>query len=887
MPLFDLLLRCYPRAFRARFGDSMRAAFAADLDAARARGRGSAWRFVCGAALDAAWFGAIERLPRRSLMRSLIHVELRDAIRSLRATPIVALVAIVSLALGVGANTALFSIVNGLFLKPLPVSAPNRLIFVGDGSWTNPAWEALQARRPSELASMAAWSYDRFDLAESGSADLVDGSYVSGGFFEMLGVRPQRGRLVLPSDDRRGVPGGLVAVISDRLWRARYGGADVLGRPIVVNRATATIVGVTPPGFFGADVGRVVDVYMPIAGEGVVAGPFSALDRRQNFWLAVGGRLAPGATLASASSALEGVAPAVRDAAMPPERTGDDRAGFMRTDFEVTSLERGRSIFRKDLAQPLSILILVVAAVLLIACANIANVLLARASSRRHEMSVRLALGASRWRLARQLLLESAVIAVAGAVAGLLVARVAGQLLVSQFTLRTMSVTLDLQPDWRVLAFTIGVAALTTLIFGLAPAAGVSSVSPQSALKEHSRAVTGDSRNGTRYALLIVQVALSVVVVVGAGLFVRTFVSLIRTPLGFDASRLLVVNVSVGRSGMPVERRAAEYARFREIAAAVPGVRQAASSFMTPLSGRSILTGVVKPGMESAPDNEKFQQLSVNQVSPEFFDVYGMRPRAGRVFTSSDRAGAPYVAVINETLAQRLFGTPNAVGRELNGSLGIEGAERFTVIGVVGDALYRSARAGVQPVAYIAEAQSGSTSSTMQITVASAGDPEAMMSDVGAALGRAAPAVSFSVRPFDAQLRASVSQERLLALLSAVFGSIALLLAGVGLYGVTAYSVGRRRQEIAIRIALGSAPGRVVRLVLARMVTLMAIGAAAGLAVSLWLGRYVASLLHGVPPRDPVTLAAAAIVIGAIGVAAAWIPAARASRADPLRAIRE
>jgi predicted permease len=888
MRLYDLLLRCYPPAFRARFAQGMRAAFTADFETARRRGRWAAWRFVTSAAMAAAYFGAIERLPRRSTMRSLIHVEVRDALRSLRATPVVALVAIASLALGVGANTALFSIVNGLFLKPLPVSAPEQLVFVGDGSWTNPAWEALAERRPAAFTSLAAWSYDRFDLAASGSADLVDGSYVSGAFFDMLGVRPQAGRLIVPADDRRGVPGGLVAVISDRLWRTKYGSRTAaIGESITVNRARATIVGVTPPGFFGADVGRVVDVYMPIAGEGVVAGPFSALDRRQNFWLAVGGRRAAGVTQAQASAALDGVAPAVREAAMPPERTGDDRATFMRTAFEVSSLERGRSIFRDDLARPLAILMTVVGAVLLIACANIANVLLARASARRHEMSVRLALGASRWRLARQLLIESAMIAAVGAVAGLLIARFASGMLVTQFTLRTMHVTLDLAPDWRVFGFTAAVAALTTLLFGLAPAAGVSSVAPQHALKEQSRSVTGDGRNGVRHALLVAQVALSVAVIVGAGLFVRTFVSLARTPLGFDPAQLLVVNVSTGRSGMPVDRRAAEYERFREIAAAVPGVRAAAASFMTPLSGRSILTGVERPGMSDAPPDDKFMRVMVNQVSPEFFDVYGMRPLGGRVLTRDDRAGSPLVAVVNETFAIRLFGVPNAVGREAVGSLGIEGATRYEIVGVVPDTLYVGPRAGVSPIAYIAQAQSGPPGSTQQITVLVDGDLDAVQSELSAALGGAAPAVSFAVRPFDAQVRSALGQERLLAMLAGVFGAVALVLAGVGLYGVAAYSVGRRRAEIAIRVALGSSAARVVRLVVLRIATLVAVGALAGVAISLWLGRYVESLLFGVPARDPATLAAAVVVIGVIGLAAAWIPAARAAQADPLRTLRE
>jgi ABC-type antimicrobial peptide transport system permease subunit len=291
--------------------------------------------------------------------------------------------------------------------------------------------------------------------------------------------------------------------------------------------------------------------------------------------------------------------------------------------------------------------------------------------------------------------------------------------------------------------------------------------------------------------------------------------------------------------------------------------------------------------MSDAPPDDKFMRVMVNQVSPEFFDVYGMRPLGGRVLTRDDRAGSPLVAVVNETFAIRLFGVPNAVGREVVGSLGIEGATRYEIVGVVPDTLYVGPRAGVSPIAYIAQAQSGPPGSTQQITVLVDGDLDAVQSELSAALGGAAPAVSFAVRPFDAQVRSALGQERLLAMLAGVFGAVALVLAGVGLYGVAAYSVGRRRAEIAIRVALGSSAARVVRLVVLRIATLVAVGALAGVAISLWLGRYVESLLFGVPARDPATLAAAVVVIGVIGLAAAWIPAARAAQADPLRTLRE
>jgi predicted permease len=594
-----------------------------------------------------------------------------------------------------------------------------------------------------------------------------------------------------------------------------------------------------------------------------------------------------GDTEAAARAALSALAPQVKAAAMPDERTSAaDRDGFMAESFVVTDLATGRSIFRKDLVAPLTIIMCVVGAVLLIACANIANVLLARASARRHELSVRLALGASRWRIVRQLFIESFLLAATGAVGGLLFARGAGALLVRQFTLRTMTVTLDLDPDWRVFAFTAGVTVITTLLFGLAPAAGVSSLSPQSALKEQNRGVSGDRRVSVRHALVVLQVALSLALAVGAGLFVRTFSTLAATPVGFDPASLLVVNVNLGRSGLAPEARLGEYDRLRDAAAAVPGVRSATLSFMTPLSGRSILTFVEKPGMSDAPAKDKFQRLMVNTVSPEYFDTYQMHLLAGHAFDRGDSASATKVAVINETLARALFGSPNAVGRDLIGNLGAPDAKRFTVVGVVNDTLYRSARNGVDPIAYIPIAQAGPAGSSASLTVAASGAPDTVARDLSTTLGQALPAASLSVKTFNTQIRSTFSQERLLAQLSGFFGALSVLLAAVGLFGVTSYSVSRRRGEIAIRMALGSTAGRVVRLVLWRVVTLVIAGAVLGAALSLWASRFVAALLFGVPPGDVVTLVTASFVMIAVGLVAGWLPARRASRIDPTIVLR-
>ena len=426
-------------------------------------------------------------------MHSGLFLDCREALRALRATPLVTAVAVLSLALGVGANTALFSILNGLVLRPLPVKDPASLVLLADGSWTNPIWEEIRARQHELFDGAFAISETRFNLSDAGATDFVAGAYASGGMFEVLGVGATHGRVLTATDDvPGGGPDGAVAVVSDRFWRQRLGAApDAVGRRLMLNGLPFTIVGVMPAGFSGPDVGNMLDVIVPLADEGLLHGKESMLPGRLTWWLDVMARLKPGQTVEQANAALRSAQPQIRLATLPATYR-PSLADYLRAPLTLVPAAQGFSSLRTRYQQPLTIVLVVVSVVLLIACANIANLLLARSSARRRELVVRLALGASRWRLARQLLLESALIACAGAALALVVARAGSALLVRQIATPANVVFLDLALDTRVLAFTAAVAAVTALLFGIAPAVGVSGVTPNEILKQDSRSVTGE-----------------------------------------------------------------------------------------------------------------------------------------------------------------------------------------------------------------------------------------------------------------------------------------------------------------------------------------------------------------------------------------------------------
>lgn len=815
--------------------------------------------------------------------------DLRDALRALRATPTLTAAAVLSLALGIGANTAIFSLVDGLLLRSLPVQAPERLAHLDDGSWTNPVWEEIRARQHAIFDGAAAWSASRFDLSDGGIARFVDGLYVSGEFFDVLGVPAILGRTFTSADDARGGgPDGPVAVISHRYWQQQYGGAaDAIGRSLTLNRVAFTIIGVTPPGFNGPNVGRAFDVAVPIAAYPLITRRADALDLRSFWWIEVLVRLKPGQTLEAATTALRGVQPQIREATMPADWREDERNQYLSQAFTLVPGARGASFLRDRYEQPLLTLMAVVGLVLLIACANVANLLLARATARRHELSIRVALGASRLRIARQLLTESLVLAASGAALGALLARWFSGLVVRQLSTTRSPVYLELGLDGRMLLFTAAVAAVTALLFGTLPALRAARAQPGDALKEQGRSLAGDRRRGFGSPLVVGQVALSLMLVVAAGLFVRTFQTLATRNLGFDSGPVLVVSLDAQRSGAPSEARADVYVRATEAVQAVPGVARAAFSAVTPVSGMRWNNLFEFPHLPSLDRRDR--SVNMNFVTPGFFETYGTPLVAGRDIATTDRAGTPPVAVVNQAFVAKYYKDLEPLGQRVVSPAGPEEpAEQITIVGVVGNAVYQSVKEEPPPTMYRPLVQHTRAPPFGSVSLrAASGSPALLTRSVADAIASVDRDLALVFQPLDVQVRSSLAQERTVALLSGVFGVLAVLLAGIGLYGITAYAVSRRRAEIGIRMALGADGGGVVRMILWRVVALVGLGVALGAAGSLWASRFVGSLLYGVEPGDPATLAGAALVLLVIGGVAGWVPARRAARIDPAEVLRE
>ena len=634
--------------------------------------------------------------------RGLAMEDVRLAIRALRASPVVSLIAVLSLALGIGANTAIFSLVNGLLLRQLPVVEPQRLATISSDKaiqlgfnagigWNYAMWEQLR-QRAQVFDGALAWSTQRLNLAPSGEMQPVDGLVATGEFFTLLGVKAALGRTFTVADDvRGGGPDGPVVVISDGLWRRRFGGdAHIIGTKLPIEGVPLTIVGVTPPGFLGLEAGRSFDVALPLATEPLIR-KRALIDQPNAFLLFVMLRLKPGQPIDAATAALR---------AMQPEMHGSMRVPrFVSEPFTLVRAVRGiTGPVRQRYERPLLTIFVVVALVLLIACANIANLLLARATARRHELSVRVALGAPRWRLARQFLVESLVLAGAGAAAGLALAEWGSRALVAQLSTAVSPVALDLSTDWRVFGFTAAITFATAVLFGTAPAFRAAGVAPIDAMKQHGRGAESGAGRGLSGILVVAQVALSLVLVVVSGLLVQTFARLATMPLGFDGNRVLIVTVDTARTRIDPANRVPFYHRLVAAIAAVPGVEHAAASTSTPVSA-GLPQGFTLPGA-TIPESERVALWTV--VTGKWFATYGTELRDGRDIDERDTAAGQPVAIVNQAFARRFLPGRRAIG---------ESVSSRTIIGVVADQVMqggykadggsRTLRDGAPPVIYM------------------------------------------------------------------------------------------------------------------------------------------------------------------------------------------
>ncbi|HEX2342357.1 MAG TPA: ABC transporter permease [Vicinamibacterales bacterium] len=829
--------------------------------------------------------------------------DVRYGIRTLGRSPGFTAVAVLTLAIGIGANTAIFTVINSLLLRNLPVAEPDRLVRIVAGTvdttrntcvwptcqdlWTYATWEQVRLRTDLFDGAFAYSSGGAFNLGTAGEMQSIEGLFVSGTFFSTLGVPALVGRTFTSSDD---VPGGgldgPVAVISYRCWQRRFGGAaDVIGQSLVIEGVRFSIIGVTPPEFFGLEVGRAFEVAVPVGTDTLIRGADSMM-RSEDDALRIMIRLKPGQSLEEATTTLRAVQPEIRTGAMPkgfPEL----EEGFLTHAFTLLPAGAGTSSMRLRYEMALLTIFAVVVVVLLIACANVGNLLLARGTSRRQELSLRVALGAGRGRVVRQLLVESLLLAGGGALVGLILAGWGCRGLMALLPAGlTATPFLDVSFDWRVLAFTAMVSLVTATLFGIAPALRATRVAPIDALRHHGRASAfGGSVSGS---LVVAQIALSLALVVAAGLLVRTFARLGSVALGFDSDRVLLVVVDAQRVPIDPVDRPRFFQKVVDTVRAVPGVSHAAGSMFAPVSGTVSQMRVDVPGGAVLPEGERVSLRHF--ITPGWFRTYGTPVHAGRDLDERDNAGAQPVVLVNEAFVRRFFPDGNAVGRTVTTARNDLPVGTRTIIGVAGDATYRSLREERQPTIYLPLAQWNlpfPLNPRIFISVRPvAGSPMALAPSVATAIAGVDRNAAFMFRSLEDQVYASIAQERFVAMLSGLFGVLALLLAGLGLYGITAYAVARRRSEIGVRIALGAGRADIMRLVIGRSLGVTAAGIVIGLAAAALATRFLGRLLFGVTPLDPATFVAVALLFIVVTTLAAFLPARRATTVDPLIVLR-
>jgi putative ABC transport system permease protein len=858
-----------------------------------------------GAARDA----ARRKLGNATLVREKIYQmntiglldsawrDVRYGARLLRLNPAFALVAILSLALGVGANTAIFQLLDAVRLRTLPVKDPQQLmeIRIADTtggrtgqfsgrrpSLTNPLWERIRDRQQA-FSSAFAWSGAAFNLTTGGEARYAQGLWVSGDFFGTLGVPAVIGRVLTNADDRHGCAAP-PAVISHGFWQREYAGTPAaIGRSLTLNGHSYEIVGVTPPSFFGVEVGRAFEVAVPLCAEPLSRGERSGLDKPDVWFLAAFGRLKPGWTAERASAQLAAISGPMFQETLPPRYRAEDVKSYLKFKLGAFDAATGVSLLRRNYESPLWLLLATTGLVLLIACANLANLMLARATAREREVAVRLAIGASRWRIVRQLLSESLLIAAVGALCGAILAQWLSRFLVGFLTSANSPIFVNLAFDWRTFAFTAALAVATCLVFGLMPALRVTGTAPGAAMKAGSRG-SSDTRErfGLRRVLVVFQVALSLVLVVGALLFVRSLRNLMTVDAGFRQDGLLVVNLDLRKAGIPVERRTAVHDDITNRLSALPGVTSGAHAFIVPVSGSGWNEKIIVNGARQ-PDNVNF-----NGVSGDYFTTMGTPMLNGRAFNAQDTLASEKVVIVTEGFARKYFPNQNPVGQMFQVEEGA-GAPRpyLKIVGVVKDTKYTDLREPFTPLVFQPTSQNDEPDTFLQVVLRTAAPLATITSEVTAAVAAFSPSIVTQFQTMESQVRDSLLRERLMATLSGLFGGLAALLATIGLYGVMSYMVARRRNAIGIRMALGADRAHVVRMVLREAAVLLAAGVAVGLVIAVVAARTATTLLFGLQPGDPGTLAMAAGGLALVAMLASYLPALRASRLEPTEALRE
>ena len=885
-------------------------------------------------------FGGVDQVKEAYRERrgiQFVETFLRDlsyGLRMLRRSPGIAAVAIFSLGLGIGANTALFSVVDAVLLKTLPVAAPEQLVVfewqAGRPFRTNGMSGTSNVSTPPNMRGLSLFRYEVFenmqrsriaakadspisDLFAFGpisemnarvgdDAEIINGQAVSGGYYSGLRIQPSLGRVITDEDDKLGATP--VVVLSHRYWRERFGGQNaVIGQQLILNRQAFTIIGVTPPAFTGTlQVDFQPAVTIPLAIEPLLRGENSRLGTAKRpgmWWLNLMGRLKPGATYAQARDSLNIAFQSTALEVMPPPRKADQPAQLDPKDYPrllTESGSQGMQDRRKAYAPTIYGLFVVVGLVLLIACANLANLLLARATLRGPEISVRLAVGAGRWRLVRQLLTESLLLAALGGTLGAFLAFWGKGALVAMTNKETglLPSGVDLSLNWRVLLFTSLISLLTALVFGLVPAWRATSLDLTTTLKQSRRTTTGVSRLSK--GLLVVQVALSTLLLVGAGLFIRTVYNLHQVNLGFNEDNLLVFKLQPEQGGYKDEQLMRFYRQLFDRFDHLPGVRAATFGRVQLIAQENWSNDFLLPGerKETAPQHDTMRQM----VRENYFATLEIPFMRGRQFTAQDDQHAPRVAIVNETFVRRFFPNDEVLGKHISFT---DDKGEVEIVGVVADTKYESQRNNIEPLFFTPWQQEGGTLSAMSFALRTEREPTALIGPVRQIvheLDSNLPVTEIGTQVARAQ--ATLGQERLYALLLSFFGGVALLLAAIGLFGVLAHSVSQRTKEIGIRMAFGARVNNVLRLVIWQGMKLVLLGLAASALIGYALKRLFASqyfgredwqrrmgeLLYGVKPTDPLTLSIIVVLLIVVALIACWLPARRAAKVDPLVALR-
>lgn len=822
--------------------------------------------------------------------------DLRHAFRFLRLSPGFTFVAILTLALGIGANTAIFQLIDSIRLRTIPVKNPRELgtIRIVDRHWgsgqfssqysqlTFAMWEQIRKRQEG-FAEIAVWSDERFNLATGGEVRKAKGIRVSGDFFHVLEVEPILGKLLGPEDDQPGCSlSG--ANISYAFWQRNFAGdPSVIGKRLTLDGNSFQVIGVTPPGFNGISIGDTFDVAVPICVEPVLSPRNNRLTRRHAWWLATIGRLKPGWTIPRANAQILAVTPAILQETIPPVYDAEGTKKYLEYKLGAFSASTGFSELRSDSETSLWLLLGISGLVLLIACANLANLMLARASARERQITIRRALGATRWRMIRELLSESLLLAAAGSICGLFLAFAISRMLVAFISTQQNQVFLDLAIDWRVLAFTTGLGALTTINFGLAPALRATRAEPATLLQSGSRGATGGrERFSLRRILIVSQVGLSVVLLMGALLFVRSLRNLTTLSVGFQQTGILVTSVDFTHLQIP-EERYTEYKRdlVRRVQA-IPGVESAAHAMLVPFGGSTWNDNVINEGSD--------QDAGVvweNFLGPGYFQTIGTPFLAGRDFDDRDTATSVKVAIVNQAFASKILKSADPLGKRfrIHESPG-KPRPLYEIVGVTADNKFQDMHEEFLPFMYFPSTQEEKPSPDDHILIRSSVPLTSLIASMKETIANANPGIDLEFLVFKTRIQDSLLQDELMATLSGFFGFLAALLAAIGLYGVMSYMVIQRTKEIGIRMAIGAERADVLRMILREATVLTVAGLVIGTGLALASAQAAKSLLFGLKPRDPLTLLIAVVTLSAVAALASFLPAYRASKLDPLTALR-